>query len=120
MGLKRNVGLFTALRYNGGAPMWTYVLHRIGGVALFIFFSMYILVLTGVSPVNAIFNNSFFQIVTLFLGLFHAINGLRIAILDLWPAWLVYLPQAIRVEGVVLVLVYGFVLFAILGGGSGG
>jgi succinate dehydrogenase / fumarate reductase, cytochrome b subunit len=116
MGLKRNVGLFTALGYKGGAPMWTFVLHRIGGVALFIFFSMYILVLAGVSPVTPVFNNSFFQIVILFLGLFHAINGLRIAILDLWPAGLKYLPQAVRVETVVLVLTYAFVLFVILGG----
>ncbi len=116
MGLKRNVGLFTGLRYKGGAPMWTYVLHRIGGVALFIFFSMYILVLAGVNPVNTIFNNQIFQIVILFLGLFHAINGLRITILDLWPAGLEYLPQAVRVEAVVLVLTYAFVLFVILGG----
>jgi succinate dehydrogenase / fumarate reductase cytochrome b subunit len=116
MGLKRNVGLFTALRYEGGAAMWTYIFHRIGGVALFIFFSMYILVLAGVSPVNAIFSDQNFQIVILFLGLFHAINGLRITILDLWPAGYEYLPQAIRVEGIVLLLVYGFVLFVILGG----
>ena len=33
MGLKRNVGLFTALAYQGGAPMWTYLLHRLGGIA---------------------------------------------------------------------------------------
>ena len=116
MSLKRNVGLYTALRYKGGAPMWTYVLHRLGGVALFVFFTMYVLVLAGVGPANAIFNNRLFQIVILFLGLFHAINGLRIAILDIWPAWYEYLPQAIRVEGVVLLLVYSFVLFVILGG----
>ncbi|HEY2979746.1 MAG TPA: hypothetical protein VGJ22_01080 [Anaerolineales bacterium] len=116
MGVKRNVGLFTALGYKGGATMWTYIFHRLGGVALFIFFSMYILVLAGVSPVNTIFYDRSFQIVILFLGLFHAINGLRITMLDLWPAGLEYMPQAVRVEGVVLLLVYGFVLFVILGG----
>ena len=39
MGLKRDVGLFTALRYKGQAPFLTYILHRLGGLGLFIFFT---------------------------------------------------------------------------------
>ena len=116
MGLKRNVGLFTALGYRGGAPMWTYVLHRLGGIALFLFFTTYILVLAGVSAAQGLLNSAAFQIPVLFLGLFHAVNGLRIAILDIWPAWHEHLPQALRVEAVALLVVYGFALFVILGG----
>ncbi len=116
MGLKRNVGLFTALAYQGGAPMWTYLLHRLGGIALFLFFTTYVLVLAGVSAAQGVFSSAAFQIPVLFLGLFHAVNGLRIAILDIRPAWHDHLQQALRVEGVALLLVYGLVLFVILGG----
>ena len=62
MGLNRNISLSAALQYKGHDPYWTYILHRIGGSALFIFFTMYILVLAGVDSVNAIFSNWLFQI----------------------------------------------------------
>ncbi|HLA86720.1 MAG TPA: hypothetical protein VJL10_01740, partial [Anaerolineales bacterium] len=68
MGLKRNVSLSTALRYKGQGPFLSYILHRIGGSALFIFFTLYILVLAGVDSVNAIFSNWVFQIILLVLG----------------------------------------------------
>jgi len=41
MGLKRNVSLSTALGYKGQGPYLTYILRRIGGSALFIFFTLY-------------------------------------------------------------------------------
>ena len=43
MGLKRNVGLATALRYKGQGPMLTFVLHRIGGLGMGIFVTVHIL-----------------------------------------------------------------------------
>ena len=120
MGLKRDVGLFTALRYKGQAPYLTYILHRLGGLGLFIFFSTYLLALAGVSAINVLYENWFFQIVILFLALFHAINGLRITILDLWPALIHYYRTAIAVEAVVFVLAYGFALFVVLRNALGG
>ena len=116
MGLKRNVGLLAVLGYRGGAPMWTFILHRLGGIALFIFFSAYFLVLAGIRQANPIFYNPIFQIVVLFLGIFHAINGLRISILDVWPMLLQYQPQAVWIEIAALALIYTYVLFVILGG----
>lgn len=123
MGLKRNVGgardavpLLTALGYRGGAPMWTFILHRLGGIALFVFFSAYFLVLAGVRQANPFFYNPVFQIVVLVLGIFHAVNGLRISILDVWPKLLEYSPQAIRIEIFALAVIYAYVLLVILGG----
>ena len=120
MGLKRDVGLFTALRYKGQAPMLTYVLHRLGGLGLFIFFTTYLLALAGVSAINALYENWLFHIIILFLAIFHAINGLRITILDLWPGLIHYYRSAIAVEWVVFAVVYGFAFFVVLRNAFGG
>lgn len=120
MGLSRNVSLSTALRYKGEGPFLAFILHRIGGSALFIFFTMYILALAGVKPVSAIFANWVFQIVILTFGLFHAINGLRITLLDLWPPLIEHYRKAIQVEAAVYILVLGFALFAVIRNAFGG
>lgn len=120
MGLKRDVGLFTALQYKGQAPMLTYVLHRIGGVGLFVFFTTYILALAGVSAINALYENWLFQIIILFCVFFHAINGLRITILDLWPKLISHYRQAIWVEFAVFAAAYGFAVFVVLRNALGG
>ena len=43
MSLNRNVSLATGLRYRGGGPMLTFVLHRIGGLGMAVFITMHIL-----------------------------------------------------------------------------
>lgn len=117
---ERNVGLFTALRYNGQGPMLAYLLHRIAGTGLFIFFTTYILALAGVSFINALYQNWLFQIVVLFCALFHAINGLRITILDLRPQWQAYQRQAIRVEWAVFWPLYIFAVVVVIRNAIGG
>ena len=120
MGSSRNVSLSGALRYKGRDPYWTYILHRIGGSALFIFFTMYILVLAGMESVNSIFSNWFFQVFMLVFGLFHAINGLRITILDLWPHLMERYRQVIQVEWIIYAIVCLFAVFTVLRGAMGG
>ena len=120
MGLKRNVSLSTALGYKGQGPYLTFILHRIGGSALFILFTVYILSLLGVDSMHALLGNWVFQIVFLVFGLFHAINGLRITILDLSPKLIEHFRTAINIEWVVYILVAGFALFVILRNAMGG
>ncbi|MCH8844843.1 MAG: hypothetical protein QGM50_01235 [Anaerolineae bacterium] len=120
MGLKRNVSLTTALRYKGEGPYLAFILHRIGGVALFIFFSLYILILAGVDSANSIFSNWIFQIIILIFGLFHAINGLRITIMDLSPKMFAHYQKAISIEWVLYALLCGFILFVVLQNRFGG
>lgn len=120
MGLKRNVSLSTALGYKGQAPYLTYILHRIGGSALFIFFTVYILALVGVESMHTLLGNWLFQVVFLVFGLFHAINGLRITILDLSPKLIEHFRTAINIEWVVYVLVAGFALFVVFSNAFGG
>ena len=120
MGLKRNVSLSTALRYKGQGPYLTYILHRIGGSALFILFTVYILSLLGVDSMHALLSNWLFQVIFLVFALFHAINGLRITILDLSPKLIEHFRTAINIEWVVYILVAGFALFVVLRNAFGG
>jgi len=120
MGLNRNVSLSAALRYKGQDPYLAYILHRIGGSALFIFFTLYILVLAGVDSASAIFSNWVFQIFMLVFGLFHAINGLRITIFDLWPRLMEHYRQGIHIGWMVYALLCGFTIFVVIRNAFGG
>jgi len=120
MGLKRDVSLSAALGYKGQGPYLTYILHRIGGSALFIFFTIYILALIGVQAANGILANWVFQLIFLPFMLFHAINGLRITILDLSPKLIEHFRTAINIEWVVYALVTIFALVVILRNAFGG
>ncbi len=118
MGLNRSVSLLTALRYRGQGPMLTFILHRIGGVGMAVFITVHILASfaggkLGVS-LNAIYENWAFQIFIFFCVLFHAINGLRITILDLWPKLIVYQREAIWVEWAVFLPLYAFSVLVII------
>jgi succinate dehydrogenase / fumarate reductase cytochrome b subunit len=124
MGLKRNVSLSTALRYRGEGPMLTFILHRIGGLGMVIFVTVHILAsfLGGDGGIiaNTIYENWLFQIFIFFCALFHAINGLRITILDLWPKLIEFQREAIWVEWAVFLPVYSLAVFVIVRNALGG
>lgn len=124
MGLNRNVSLATALRYKGQGPMLTYVLHRIGGLGMAIFITVHILASflggKGGVFVNTIYENWAFQIFIFFCVLFHAINGLRITILDLFPKLIAFQREAIWVEWAVFIPIYGIAVLVIVRGALGG
>jgi succinate dehydrogenase / fumarate reductase cytochrome b subunit len=124
MALRRNVSLAAALRYKGQGPMLTFILHRIGGVGMAVFIAVHILAsfMGGGSGawINAIYEHWLFQIFIFFCVLFHAINGLRITVLDLWPALLVYQREAIWMEWVIFIPLYGFAAFVIARAALGG
>jgi succinate dehydrogenase / fumarate reductase, cytochrome b subunit len=124
MGIKRNVGLATALRYKGQGPMLTFVLHRIGGLGMAIFVSVHILASFLGGDIgkflNTVYENWGFQLFIFFCALFHAINGLRITILDLWPKLLEHQHEAIWVEWAVFIPIYGIAVLIIVSKGLGG
>jgi succinate dehydrogenase / fumarate reductase cytochrome b subunit len=118
MSLNRNVSLGTALRYRGQGPMLTFVLHRIGGLGMAIFITMHILASFLGGSIGSLLNNIYehwlFQIFIFFCVLFHAINGLRITIVDLFPGLLVYQREAIWVEWAVFLPIFAIAVFVIL------
>ena len=124
MGLKRNVGLFTGLRYKGQGPMLTFVLHRIGGLGMAIFITIHMLSSflggEGGKLANSIYENWAFQIFIFFCVLFHAINGLRITIFDLFPKLIDHQREAIWMEWAVFLPIYGIAVLVIIRTALGG
>jgi succinate dehydrogenase / fumarate reductase cytochrome b subunit len=123
MGLNRNVGLATALRYRGQGPMLTFILHRIGGIGMAVFITMHILAsFLGGSIgglLNSVYEHWLFQIFIFFCVLFHAINGLRITIIDLFPKLLVHQREAIWVEWAVFIPIFAIAVFVIISTAGG-
>ena len=124
MSLNRNVPLRQGLRYRGEGTQLTFILHRIGGLGMAIFVTMHLLAsfLGGDigNFLNSIYENWAFQIFIFFCALFHAINGLRITIIDLFPRLLVHQTEAIWVEWAVFLPIFGIAAFVILTTALGG
>ena len=118
MTMKRSVGLFTALKYQGEGPMLTFILHRIGGLGMALFVTVHILAsfLGGDAGnfFNAIYEHWLFQVFVYFCALFHGINGLRITILDLFPKLIPHQRQAIWIEWAVFIPVFGLAVVVIV------
>ena len=128
MGLKRNVGLMEGLRYQGKGPMLAWILHRISGLGILLFVALHILASflsqqfgsdVGVF-INTIYENWIFQIFIFFCALFHAINGLRIVLLDLWPKLLEYQREAIWLEWLIFLPIFGMAVFILVRSGLAG
>ncbi|GAA3653687.1 succinate dehydrogenase, cytochrome b556 subunit [Microbacterium marinilacus] len=120
--------------YRGREGMWSWVLHRITGVAIFFFLLVHVLdtSLIRVSPeaYDAVIGAYKHPIMGLgeiaLVGAiaFHAINGLRIILVDFWSKGARYQRQLFwGVLGVWVVIMAGFVprqlinTFSNLGGG---
>jgi succinate dehydrogenase / fumarate reductase cytochrome b subunit len=124
MGLSRNVSLWTGLRYKGQGPYLTFILHRVGGLGMGIFVTIHILASflggEGGVLVNSIYENWMFQIFIFFCALFHAINGLRITLLDLFPKLIEHEHEAIWIEWAVFLPTFGIAVLAIVTTALGG
>lgn len=114
MTLKRNVGL-KGITYRGGGPMLAWVLHRLSGLAMVFFVGMHILASfvmqqfgsDWATTLNIIYESTYFQLVIIFVVYFHAINGIRIILLDFWPKLLEYQREATWLQWMVIIPMYG-------------
>jgi succinate dehydrogenase / fumarate reductase cytochrome b subunit len=128
MDLKRNVSLSTALQYKGQGPYLTFILHRIGGAGMAVFIAVHILASFTANILgwkvgfyaNLVYENWVFQLFIFFCVLFHAINGLRITILDLFPKLIPHYKKAIMIEWIAFLALYGFSFVMIVRAGLGG
>lgn len=120
--------------YRGNEGMWSWVLHRITGVAIFFFLLVHILdtALIRVSPeaydaVIGTYKNPVMGIGEVFLVAaiaYHAFNGLRVILVDFWAKGAKYQRQLWWIVlGVWVVTMLGFAprhlmnVFAATGGG---
>ena len=110
--------------YRGKSGMWTFILHRVTGLAILGFLLLHIvgISLHGVSvaaydTVEALYKNFFFRVSEvglLFALLFHALNGLRITLVDFFPALTARHKPLMIVQGVVFVALFfpaSFIMF---------
>lgn len=103
------VTLPSALRYRGGGPYISWLLHRISGIGIVFFVGMHVVAaffLYAVQgPTGDIANalTSFYeampmQVFILFAVLYHALHGLRLVILDMFPHLWQYNREAMWVQ----------------------
>lgn len=86
--------------YRGGIGQWSWLLHRVTGMGVLIFLCLHILdtalIVLGPEHYNAIitlYRHPLFRVmeVGLFAAvLFHALNGLRIILMDCWVSLMVF------------------------------
>ncbi|MBN7794862.1 succinate dehydrogenase, cytochrome b556 subunit [Microbacterium esteraromaticum] len=106
--------------YRGREGMWSWVLHRITGVAIFFFLLVHVLdtALIRVSPeaydaVIGTYKNpimAFGEVVLVAGIVFHAMNGLRIILVDFWAKGAQYQRQMFWIViGVWAVVMAGFI-----------
>ena len=113
----RVVGTPVGTLYRGGEGMWTWVLHRITGVSVFFFLLVHVLdtALVRVSPedydlVIASYKTPIVNLLEVGLVgavLYHALNGLRIILVDFWakgPRYQRQMTWAIGTVWIVLML----------------
>ncbi|HEU0244571.1 MAG TPA: succinate dehydrogenase, cytochrome b556 subunit [Candidatus Limnocylindrales bacterium] len=91
------------LRYRGSEGMLAWAFHRISGVAIWAFILLHVLDiwLAGVNPklydeVLQVYASPIGRVLESLLGaalLYHALNGLRIIIMDFWPSMTRYHKQ---------------------------
>ena len=100
--------------YRGREGMWTWVLHRVSGVAILFFLFAHVTdtALVNVSPeaydrvINTYRNPivGLLEIGLALLVLFHALNGLRIILFDFWSRGVARQRQMLYVQTVLFVL----------------
>jgi succinate dehydrogenase / fumarate reductase, cytochrome b subunit len=110
-------GMFRAVTYRGREGQIAWMLHRITGVGVFLFLALHIAnVFTMVFP-SHVFNSlaglyhsvpfKLLSIFGLYFGLlYHALNGVRVIIVDFWPGAGKYQAPLWRVQLVVFGLVF--------------
>ena len=103
------------LRYRGSEGMLAWAFHRISGVAIWAFILLHVLDiwLVGANPelydeVLVIYASPFGRVMESLLGaalLYHALNGLRIVIMDFWPSMTRYHKQLWYLNWVLFVVI---------------
>ena len=88
--------VWRGITYRGGEGQWAWILHRVSGVGIALFLTLHILdiFLTAFGPqvferLLFIYHSLIFRplLVALVFGVtYHAFNGLRLILIDFWPA----------------------------------
>jgi succinate dehydrogenase / fumarate reductase cytochrome b subunit len=114
--LKRRVSIGEALRYRGKQGMLNWLLHRITGLGILLFVGMHVVAsFFGQEfgndiafAVNGVYESWIFQLFVYFSVLFHAINGTRLALMDLFPGLLRFQKELLSLQWIIFAIAYIF------------
>jgi succinate dehydrogenase / fumarate reductase cytochrome b subunit len=108
--------IFSMLRYRGREGHWAWVLHRVSGLGVMLFLLLHItdifLLAFGPNVFNTwlfLFKAPPFRVMEVFLifgVLFHAVNGLRVILLDFAPGMGRYQHLMVWVEAVIVAIIF--------------
>ena len=66
------------------------------------------------TTINIIYESWIFQIIVVFIVFFHGLNGMGIAILDIWPKFQVFQREALWLQWLIFIPVYGLTVFILV------
>ena len=102
--------------YRGGAGQWAWVFHRVSGLGVLLFLMLHILDTSTVHFAPAEYNffvrlykSPLFGLAEIGLGaalIFHALNGLRLVVLDFWPRLWEWQEQAQWIVWVLFAVIF--------------
>ena len=108
--------IYRGITYRGAEGQWAWILHRASGLGIVLFLYMHIvsIFIAAIGPgpyewVHAVLYTSppakVLEVFLLFGVLYHAFNGMRIIIIDFFPALGQYQRTIVRIELVLVVIV---------------
>ena len=102
--------------YRGGGGQWAWVFHRVSGLGVLLFLMLHILDTSSVHFAPGAYNffvrlykNPLFGVAEIGLGaalIYHALNGLRLVVLDFWPRLWERQEQAQRLVWVLFTVIF--------------
>jgi succinate dehydrogenase / fumarate reductase cytochrome b subunit len=109
--------IFRAVTYRGREGQIAWMLHRVTGVGVFLFLALHITNIFLMSFPSHVFNSvlvfyhsvlfKLLSVFGLYLGvLYHALNGIRVMIVDFWPGAGKYQAPLWRIQLVIFVLAF--------------
>jgi len=104
------------LTYRGGPGHWSWILHRLAGVGVFLFLLIHIVDIALIGWGPKVFNKLLFlyrapafragEVLLVGAVLYHAINGIRICIIDFWPETMALHRKLTYAVGIIFVALF--------------
>ena len=108
--------LVSGLKYKGREGQWAWILHRVAGLGVLLFLVLHIFDIFLIGFGRATFEDllflyhsplgRLFEVFLIFGVLFHAINGLRIIILDFWPDLMEHQQRLVWLTVIVFLVIF--------------
>jgi succinate dehydrogenase / fumarate reductase cytochrome b subunit len=104
------------LTYRGGPGHWSWVLHRLSGIGVFLFLLIHIVDISLIGWGPKVFNRLLFlyrypafrvgEVALVAAVLYHAINGIRICVIDFWPETMAFHRKLSYAVGIIFTIIY--------------